>query len=68
MNKHFKVYFKDNSFLIGKKKFNAMHELIEHYINHPIFDQNSEKLYLIKALELPSNNNNNNNTNGSNTC
>ena len=52
-NKHFKISYKNNNFLIGKKLFNTMEELIENYKKHPIFDQNSEKLYLIKALETP---------------
>lgn len=52
-NKHFKITYKDNNLLIGKKLFNTMEELIENYKKHPIFDQNSEKLYLVKALETP---------------
>ncbi len=51
-NKHFKVFFKENKFTIGKKVFNTMDELIEHYIRNPIFDQNGEKLYLIKPFKI----------------
>jgi hypothetical protein len=46
------VFFKENKFTIGKKVFNTMDELIEHYIRNPIFDQNGEKLYLIKPFKI----------------
>ncbi len=31
-----------------------MSELLEHYHHHPIFDQNNEKLYLVKPFEPPN--------------
>ncbi len=31
-----------------------MDDLLEHYHKNPIFDQNGEKLYLIKPFESPS--------------
>jgi hypothetical protein len=53
MNKHFKVLFKDNCFMIGKKTFDLMNDLLSHYQKHPIFDQSPEKLFLVRPLELP---------------
>ncbi len=53
-NKHFKVLYKENRFVIGKKLFNTMQELLDHYHNHPIFDQNGERLYLRRPFEPPS--------------
>lgn len=47
-NKHFKVIHKDYKFLIGKKLFNSMQELLEHYHKNPIFDQNGERLHLVR--------------------
>lgn len=35
--------------------FTTMDELIEHYKMNPIFDQNNEKLFLIKPFESPQN-------------
>ena len=53
-NKHFKVFHRNDKFLIGKKMFSSIHELLEHYHQNPIYDQAGEKLYLIKAFEPPS--------------
>ena len=45
---------RDGKFLIGKKLFANMNDLIDHYPRHPIFDQNGETLYLIRPFEAPS--------------
>lgn len=52
-NKHFKVFFKENKFTIGKKIFYSMDELLDNYHKNPIFDQNGEKLFLIKPFKPP---------------
>lgn len=53
-NKHFKVFFKDNKFTIGKKIFYSIDELLDHYHKNPIFDQNGEKLFLVKPFNPPA--------------
>ncbi|XP_022287871.2 cytoplasmic protein NCK2-like [Crassostrea virginica] len=54
-NKHFRVQVNDEGlYQIGQQKFNNLDDLIEHYKKHPIFKQESEKLYLVKAFSLPS--------------
>jgi NCK adaptor protein len=52
--KHFKVFYKENRFIIGKKVFDNMNDLLIHYHKNPIFDQGGEKLYLVKPFEPPS--------------
>lgn len=52
--KHFKVFYKENKFIIGKKVFDNMNDLLGHYHKNPIFDQAGEKLYLMKHFEPPS--------------
>ncbi|XP_041350884.1 cytoplasmic protein NCK1-like [Gigantopelta aegis] len=53
-NKHFRVNVTDGVYGIGQQKFTSMEDLIEHYQKHPIFKQDSEKLYLIKPFTMPS--------------
>ncbi|KAK7090692.1 hypothetical protein V1264_010454 [Littorina saxatilis] len=53
-NKHFRVKVTDGVYEIGQQKFNNLEELIEHYKKHPIFKQDTEKLYLIKPFNFPS--------------
>jgi hypothetical protein len=51
--RHFRIESSDdgNRYLIGKRSFQSLHDLIEHYKTHPVFegDQNT-KLYLNKPL------------------
>ncbi|GMT32407.1 hypothetical protein PFISCL1PPCAC_23704 [Pristionchus fissidentatus] len=49
-NKHFKVQMVGGELKIGTRSFPTMHQLISHYMNHPIFSQETEKLYLIRPL------------------
>ncbi|XP_069104040.1 cytoplasmic protein NCK2-like [Argopecten irradians] len=53
-NKHFRVQVNDSLYQIGQQKFSSLDELIEHYKRHPIFKQENEKLYLVKAFVYPS--------------
>ena len=53
-NKHFRVNVTDGVFGIGQQKFTSLEDLIEHYKKHPIFKQDSEKLYLIKPFTMPA--------------
>ena len=53
-NKHFRVKVTDGVYEIGQQKFNSLDELIDHYKKHPIFKQDTEKLYLIKPFNFPS--------------
>jgi hypothetical protein len=51
--KHFKIILKENKLTIGKKVFQTMEDLLQHYHKNPIFDQNGEKLYLVKPFDPP---------------
>ena len=53
-NKHYRVKVTDGVYEIGQQKFNNLDELIDHYKKHPIFKQDTEKLYLIKPFNFPS--------------
>lgn len=54
-NKHFRVQVNEEGlYQIGQQKFANLDDLIEHYKKHPIFRQESEKLYLVKAFNLPA--------------
>lgn len=54
-NKHFRVQVNEEGlYQIGQQKFANLDDLIEHYKKHPIFKQESEKLYLVKAFNLPA--------------
>lgn len=53
-NKHFRVNVSDGQYQIGQQKFSSLDALIEHYKKHPIFKQESEKLYLVKPFAMPS--------------
>lgn len=53
-NKHFRVNVSDGQYQIGQQKFSSLDALIEHYKKHPIFKQDSEKLYLVKSFVMPS--------------
>lgn len=56
-NKHFRVKNTDGTLEIGQQKFTNLEDLIEHYKKHPIFKQETEKLYLVKPFTCPSNDN-----------
>ncbi|GMR32582.1 hypothetical protein PMAYCL1PPCAC_02777, partial [Pristionchus mayeri] len=49
-NRHFKIQLVGGELKIGNRSFSSMHQLISHYMNHPIFSQDTEKLYLIRPL------------------
>lgn len=53
-NKHFRVKNSSGTLEIGQQKFTNLDDLILHYKKHPIFKQDSEKLYLIKPFMCPS--------------
>ncbi|GFR95992.1 cytoplasmic protein NCK2 [Elysia marginata] len=53
-NKHFRVKNSSGLLEIGQQKFSCLEDLIEHYKKHPIFKQESEKLYLVKPFVCPS--------------
>ncbi|GFO42236.1 cytoplasmic protein nck2 [Plakobranchus ocellatus] len=53
-NKHFRVKNSGGILEIGQQKFSCLEDLIEHYKKHPIFKQESEKLYLVKPFVCPS--------------
>ncbi|BFZ06131.1 hypothetical protein BsWGS_09170 [Bradybaena similaris] len=53
-NKHFRVKNTSGVLEIGQQKFTDLEDLIEHYKKHPIFKQDSEKLYLVKPFVCPS--------------
>lgn len=54
-NKHFRVQVNEEGlYQIGQQKFANLDDLIEHYKKHPIFKHESEKLYLVKAFNLPA--------------
>jgi hypothetical protein len=55
-NKHFKVIHKDNKFIIGKKNFTKMTDLLEHYYKNAIYDdQRGNLLYLCEVFQPPTN-------------
>ena len=47
------MILKENRFIIGKKRFNSMDELLDHYHKNPIYDQSGEILYLIQPFDPP---------------
>ncbi|CAF1016877.1 unnamed protein product [Rotaria sordida] len=50
--RHFRIELSDdgNRYIIGKRSFNSLNDLIEHYKSHPVFDADHNKLYLNKPL------------------
>ncbi|GAB1602835.1 cytoplasmic protein NCK1-like [Argonauta hians] len=52
-NKHFRVQVNDGVYQIGQQTFSSLDDMIEHYKKHPIYKQDSEKLYLVKAFIYP---------------
>jgi hypothetical protein len=57
--RHFRIESTDDGkrFLIGKRSFKSLNDLIEHYKTHPIFDADpTNKLYLIKPLIINDSN------------
>lgn len=52
-NKHFKIVVKDGTFLIGKRTFERMEDLLDYYHVNPIYDQKPEKLFLVKPFQPP---------------
>jgi len=51
--RHFRIEYQEQTatFLIGKRSFTTLRQLIEHYHKHPIYDANpANKLYLTKPL------------------
>ncbi|XP_012943236.1 cytoplasmic protein NCK2 [Aplysia californica] len=53
-NKHFRVKNSSGTLEIGQQKFTNLEDLIEHYKKHPIFKQDTEKLFLVKPFVCPS--------------
>ena len=54
--RHFRIEFDDDDkrFVIGKRSFATIDELIEHYQRHPVFDADpKQKLYLREPLRIP---------------
>ncbi|XP_046542389.1 LOW QUALITY PROTEIN: cytoplasmic protein NCK2-like [Haliotis rubra] len=51
-NKHFRVHVKDGEYQIGQQTFTSLEQLIDHYKRHPIYKQESEKLYLVKPFVM----------------
>ncbi|KAF8381377.1 nck-1 [Pristionchus pacificus] len=49
-NKHFKIQLVGGELRIGNRSFPSMNQLISHYMSHPIFSQDTEKLYLVRPL------------------
>jgi hypothetical protein len=57
--RHFRIESTDDEkrFIIGKRSFKSLYDLIEHYKTHPIFDADpNNKLYLIKPLIINDSN------------
>ncbi|XP_071838131.1 cytoplasmic protein NCK2-like isoform X2 [Apostichopus japonicus] len=52
--KHFKVHVgsEDSRFLIGQKKFDNLDDIVAHYKNHPIFTNETTRLFLTNPLPL----------------
>lgn len=50
--KHFKVHVgsEDSRFLIGQKKFDNLDDIVAHYKNHPIFTNETTRLFLTNPL------------------
>lgn len=48
--KHFRVKFDNGDYVIGQRKFKDLDKLIENYIKNPIFSNQDERLYLVRAL------------------
>ena len=49
--KHFRIKVENNQYEIGKRTFDSIHDLIDHYKLSPIFTTDSgEKLYLKAAF------------------
>ncbi len=51
--RHFRIELSDDGqrYLIGKRSFQSLTDLIEHYKTHPVFDADqNKKLYLDKPL------------------
>ncbi|CAF1589868.1 unnamed protein product [Adineta ricciae] len=57
--RHFRIESSDdgNRFIIGKRSFKSLNDLIEHYKTHPVFDADpNQKLYLNKPLIINDSN------------
>ncbi|CAF2353878.1 unnamed protein product [Rotaria sp. Silwood2] len=57
--RHFRIELSDDGsqYLIGKRSFNSLNDLIEHYKTHPVFDADqNNKLYLNKPLIITNSN------------
>ncbi len=53
--RHFRIELSNdgNRYLIGKRAFKSLNNLIEHYKTHPVFDADqNNKLYLTKPLVI----------------
>ena len=51
--RHFRIELSndDNRYIIGKRSFKSLYELIDHYKTHPVYDADqNNKLYLNKPL------------------
>lgn len=57
--RHFRIELNDDGtrFVIGKRSFKSLYDLIEHYKIHPVFDADpTNKLYLNKPLIINDSN------------
>jgi hypothetical protein len=57
--RHFRIESNDDGtrFLIGKRSFKSLYDLIEHYKTHPVFDADqTNKLYLTQPLIINDSN------------
>ncbi|XP_064638712.1 cytoplasmic protein NCK2-like isoform X3 [Lineus longissimus] len=52
-NKHFRVILTDDMYCIGQQTFDSLDDLVDHYMKHPIYKHEVEKLYLIKPFVHP---------------
>ena len=53
--RHFRIEYDENEekYLIGKRLFSSLIDLVEHYKYHPVFDgDQTQKLYLRKPLMI----------------
>ncbi|VEL42587.1 unnamed protein product [Protopolystoma xenopodis] len=52
-NRNFKVHVDRSQYHIGQKIFPSLEDLIQHYRTHPIYKNDSEKHFLIRAFRHP---------------
>ena len=42
----------DGTFCIGQQTFDTLDDLVDHYKRHPIYKNESEKLFLVKPFSV----------------